>query len=112
MVARPCVPHPLPMLHTIRLPECAQTQDSSSKTLDPVAAVALLCQKLLDKGLIQAVYEKRFGLVGRSMRGRGMKSNPMIGLNFMTTTMYSLNTNLRHGEMSSLTDLAQSFHIS
>ena len=89
-----------------------KTQDSSSKTLDPVAAVALLCQKLLDKGLIQAVYEKRFGPVGRSMRGRGMKSNPMIGLKFMTTTMYSLNTNLRHGEMSSLTDLAQSFHIS
>ena len=89
-----------------------KTQDSSSKTLDPVAAVALLCQKLLDKDLIQAVYEKRFGPVGRSMRGRGMKSNPMIGLKFMTTTMYSLNTNLRHGEMSSLTDLAQSFHIS
>ena len=32
-----------------------KTQDSSSKTLDPVAAVALLCQTLLDKGLIQAV---------------------------------------------------------
>ena len=84
-----------------------KTQGSSSETPDPIEAVKTLCQKLLDEKLIQAVYEKRFGAVGRTM-----KPNPMIRMKFMTTTMYSLNTNLQHGVMSSLTDLAQSFNIS
>ena len=59
-----------------------KTQGSSSETPDPIEAVKTLCQKLLDEKLIQAVYEKRFGAVGRTM-----KSNPMIRMKFMTTTI-------------------------